>query len=301
MKIINMDGYSREELLAYKPHIFRNLIESMKQVLIALQQLNVKSKIPETLEYSKLITEYEFDYTMDTFPHDLLEAINYLWIMSGIRNLFTRLIQVNYIIDSAPYFFNQVERIARPDYIPTVTDVLKARVKTTGISETKFKMGNIAIRMLDVGGQRMERSKWIRGFENVPTVIFCVALSEYDMVLLEDESQNRMLESFVVFESVVNSKWFSRSSIVLFLNKTDIFKQKLTYSPLKRCFPEFTGGDDFDSAAEFIKQKFLSLNHSGVHIYPHLTCATDTSQIEFVFSAVKETILTKALKETGLL
>lgn len=43
--------------------------------------------------------------------------------------------------------------------------------------------------MFDVGGQRSERKKWIHCFENVTSIIFCVALSEYDQVLLEESSQ----------------------------------------------------------------------------------------------------------------
>jgi guanine nucleotide-binding protein subunit alpha len=46
--------------------------------------------------------------------------------------------------------------------------------------------------MFDVGGQRSERKKWIHCFENVTSIIFCVALSEYDQVLLEESSQVRL-------------------------------------------------------------------------------------------------------------
>ena len=47
--------------------------------------------------------------------------------------------------------------------------------------------------MFDVGGQRSERKKWIHCFENVTSIIFCVALSEYDQVLLEESNQVRVL------------------------------------------------------------------------------------------------------------
>lgn len=47
--------------------------------------------------------------------------------------------------------------------------------------------------MFDVGGQRSERKKWIHCFENVTSIIFCVALSEYDQVLLEESNQVRMV------------------------------------------------------------------------------------------------------------
>ena len=43
--------------------------------------------------------------------------------------------------------------------------------------------------MFDVGGQRSERKKWIHCFEAVTSIIFCVALSEYDQVLLEESGQ----------------------------------------------------------------------------------------------------------------
>lgn len=46
--------------------------------------------------------------------------------------------------------------------------------------------------MFDVGGQRSERKKWIHCFENVTSIIFCVALSEYDQVLLEESNQVRI-------------------------------------------------------------------------------------------------------------
>lgn len=97
--------------------------------------------------------------------------------------------------------------------------------------------------MFDVGGQRSERKKWIHCFEAVTSIIFCVALSEYDQVLLEESKQNRMLESLILFESVINSRWFVRSSIILFLNKVDIFKTKLPKVPLERYFPDYTGND----------------------------------------------------------
>jgi guanine nucleotide-binding protein G(i) subunit alpha len=47
----------------------------------------------------------------------------------------------------------------------------------------------MVLSMFDVGGQRSERKKWIHCFENVTSIIFCVALSEYDQVLLEESNQ----------------------------------------------------------------------------------------------------------------
>lgn len=69
-----------------------------------------------------------------------------------------------------------------------------------------------------------------------------------------------MHEAMVLFESVVNSRWFLKTSIVLFLNKKDLFRDKLPHSPLSDTFEDYEGGDDFDAACAFLLQKFLELN-----------------------------------------
>ena len=64
----------------------------------------------------------------------------------------------------------------------TIEDILRSRVRTTGIVETSFVIEGHTFHMFDVGGQRNERKKWIHCFENVTCVIFVAALSEYDQV-----------------------------------------------------------------------------------------------------------------------
>lgn len=140
--------------------------------------------------------------------------------------------------------------------------------------------------MFDVGGQRSERKKWIHCFENVTSIIFCVALSEYDQVLLEESNQvsvakvdcqhrsgltykkNRMMESLVLFDSVVNSRWFMRTSIILFLNKVDLFRQKLPRSPLSTYFPDYSGGNDVNRAAKYLLWRFNQVNRAHLNLYP---------------------------------
>jgi guanine nucleotide-binding protein G(i) subunit alpha len=142
--------------------------------------------------------------------------------------------------------------------------------------------------MFDVGGQRSERKKWIHCFENVTSIIFCVALSEYDQSLLEESNQvrpgprvisgrsadrgrllqNRMMESLVLFDSVVNSRWFMRTSIILFLNKVDLFKEKLGRSPLGNYFPDYSGGNDVNRAAKYLLWRFNQVNRAHLNLYP---------------------------------
>lgn len=198
-------------------------------------------------------------------------------------------------------YFDAIDRIGAPNFLPTDQDVLRSRVKTTGIAESKFSFGTLTYRIFDVGGQRSERKKWIHCFEDVTAIIFLVAISEYDQVLIEDESVNRMQEALTLFDSICNSRWFERTSTILFLNKIDLFKQKLTTSPLANYFSDYKG-DSYESASQYITQRFVSLNSSvEKQVYTHLTCATDTEQVRFVMTAVNDIILQSNLRDVGLI
>ena len=156
--------------------------------------------------------------------------------------------------------------------------------------------------MFDVGGQRSERRKWIHCFENVTSIMFLVALSEYDQVLVESDNENRMEESKALFSTIITYPWFQNSSVILLLNKKDLPEEKITYSHLVDYFPEYDGPQrDAQAAREFILKMFVDLNpDSDKIIYSHFTCATDTENIRFVFAAVKDTILQLNLKEYNL-
>lgn len=77
-------------------------------------------------------------------------------------------------------------RMFNKGYLPTDQDILRARLRTTGIIEEGFQVGELTYRMIDVGGQRSERKKWINAFEGVQVVLFLAAISGYDQALPED-------------------------------------------------------------------------------------------------------------------
>lgn len=301
MKIIHQNGYTRDELLVVRPSVYRNIITGIEQVLTALAKLSLEATLTQCRAHIETLRGAEIDPDVDTsLPEAFVDAVNYIWLEAGVKPIFERLSHNSYIYESIPYFFDHVSRIGKPDYVPTVEDVLRARIKTIGISETLFRTGLLTVRMIDIAGQRPERKNWIRMFEGVTTIIFCVSLSEYDQSLAEEPTQNRLLESFQLFQSIVTSRWFVNTSIVLFLNKKDIFQRKITKVPLTDYFPDYTGGRDYNRATDFIKQKFLGLNVNKLQIYPYLTEATDTTNINLVFAAVKETVLANSLKQSGL-
>ena len=104
-------------------------------------------------------------------------------------------------------FLDDLDRLGKKDYMPTEQDILRTRVKTTGIVEVHFSFKNLNFKLFDVGGQRSERKKWIHCFEDVTAIIFCVAMSEYDQVLHEDETTVRI---YLIKSSLLRhiSNWF---------------------------------------------------------------------------------------------
>lgn len=70
-------------------------------------------------------------------PPELAAVMRRLWTDPGTKECFerSREYQLN---DSAPYYLNSLDRVSQPGYIPTQDDVLRTRVKTTGIVETHF-------------------------------------------------------------------------------------------------------------------------------------------------------------------
>ncbi|KAL9077946.1 MAG: hypothetical protein Q9157_003128 [Trypethelium eluteriae] len=206
MKIIHQNGYTVDELAMYRLTVYKNVVDCAKALIAAMRQFDILPEAPGTQEYC----DYLMEYSVDPDPHSALDvrvgqAVTALWKDPSIPK----------ILDHSSDFFDEVNRIASPDYIPIESDVLRARTKTT-----------------------------------------------------EESSQNRMMESLVLFDSVVNSRWFMRTSIILFLNKVDLFKAKLGKSPLGNYFPDYSGGNDVNRAAKYLLWRFNQVNRAHLNLYP---------------------------------
>jgi guanine nucleotide-binding protein G(o) subunit alpha len=202
------------------------------------------------------------------------------------------------VIDAHKQYLDDVSRIASPDYKPTTQDVLISRVRTTQVIMEKYRIDGIDFEVYDVGGQRSERRKWIDCFDSVTAVIFVAALSEYDQTLAEAKRTNRMVEALELFRSVCNNRSFSDTSILLFLNKKDIFTEKIMYSDIaaQRPFCDYAGPTkDFDHGVLYFIQKFKDclIDDDFNDSFIHVTCATDTNNIKFVLESTRTIIMSE--------
>ncbi|CAJ0920312.1 unnamed protein product [Ranitomeya imitator] len=173
----------------------------------------------------------------------------------------------------ADVVLERIDHVRQNDYTPTDQDLLRCRVLTSGIFETRFQVDKVNFHMFDVGGQRDERRKWIQCFNDVTAIIFVVASSSYNMVIREDNNTNRLREALDLFKSIWNNRWLRTISVILFLNKQDMLAEKVLAgkSKIEDYFPEYVRytvpddaipdvGEDpkVTRAKFFIRDEFLS-------------------------------------------
>ena len=142
-------------------------------------------------------------------------------------------------------------------------------------------------------------------------LLFVASLSDYDLTLSIDELRssnsdtrkeiNRMKDALDLFRTLINWKkknyinikynkteliqtveetlLFDKVSVILFLNKEDLFEEKFRRSTLKICFNDYVETDSSEEAKRFIAEKFLECDRSNNHsldkrdIYWHYTFA----------------------------
>lgn len=288
-------GFPEEERKNYTSVVFNNVIGAMKTLCaISPKYGGVTPPNEDACRYMVA------DLKEEVVDEKLGTMLKALWQDPGIRRTYDHRSDFQ-LTDSAEFFFNRLDAIMQRSYIPSKEDVLRSRVRTTGIVESEFIVEKHIFRMFDVGGQRNERKKWIHCFEKVTAVMFVAAISEYDQKLYEDESTNRVVEALNLFDDIANAEWFRDSCMILFLNKSDIFRDKIQVVPLSNYFNDYHGSPgDADAAQLWLQNQFLNKNRQPKQVFSHITCATNTDNIKHVFNSIQANIIDTALKQAGL-
>ncbi|XP_051240929.1 guanine nucleotide-binding protein G(olf) subunit alpha-like isoform X1 [Dicentrarchus labrax] len=241
MRILHVDGFNPEEKQQKAQEIRKNVKDAIVAIVSAMSMLTPPVPLGNPgnqfrVDYIKNIAPLsDFDYTEEFF-----ENAHQLWDDDGVKACFERSNEYQ-LIDCAKYFLDRLDSLRKTDYTPTDQDLLRCRVLTSGIIETRFQVDKVNFHMFDVGGQRDERRKWIQCFNDVTAIIFVAASSSYNMVIREDNSTNRLRESLDLFRSIWTNRFLKTISVILFLNKQDVLADKILAgkSKLEDYFPEY--------------------------------------------------------------
>ncbi|KAF7307491.1 hypothetical protein MIND_00543600 [Mycena indigotica] len=243
--------------------------------------------------------------------HSCRDDLKRLWEHPTVQAILDK--QCIRLQESAGFFLDSIDAVTSLRYIPTDDHILRARLKTLGVSEHRMRLSDPTggmsrdFRIFDVGGTRSLRAAWVSYFDDMDAIIFLAPISAFDQVLTEDPTVNRLADSYKLWTTIVASKLLQKTNVILFLNKIDIMHAKLASGIRLADFVDSYGRrpNDFDSASRYLKKQFnaiLKQNSPAPRIfYCHLTNAIDTKSTKYVLAGIKDMLMRFHLQESHLI
>jgi len=261
LRLVHSAKIPQAQLIEDGNNLHQNIIDCFGAICQAANRF----KIPlENDEDEKTVSAMS-RYTGPRIPPELAAALMHLYQNVKFQEVYARRAEF-WVLDAFGYYMKNFDRMMAPDFLPTEEDSLMARVRTTGIvvSELESKVvkvnpddpSSIKFQIVDVGGQRNERKKWIHCFDDVKAVLFVASLAGYNQVMYEDNAMNRMTEDLTLFEEMTRKDSFANTPFFLFLNKKDLFEVMIRDKPIDAIFPEFKGGEDVHASIAYIEAEF---------------------------------------------
>ncbi|VDL73907.1 unnamed protein product [Nippostrongylus brasiliensis] len=170
-------------------------------------------------------------------------------------------------------FLEALNRIRQQDYLPSLEDILKSRVSTSGVIQFTFLIKHFTFRA------------------------FPVSLT----LVAKKLNDNRMMDAIELFDQICNNEWFCNTAMILFLNKIDLFAEKIKRVNITCALKNYKGLQEYRPALDYITKKFKQQNKNQKRtIYTHETCATDTRQIEVVIDSVIDVVIQQMMQKVGI-
>lgn len=154
----------------------RNCIEAIQTLLTASKVLNEPLADETLAEMADEVMALDQNQRVNA---QLAEQVSQLWKDEGIQRVYARRNDF-WHMDGTKYYLDEVYRIASHDFVPNEEDFIWARIRTTGIVISEVVEKPYHYQIVDVGGQRSERRKWIHCFDDVKAIIFLASLSGYN-------------------------------------------------------------------------------------------------------------------------
>jgi len=246
------------------------LLLLLREVMDGMGRLGIDFELERNLKHAEtLLSVQRLDSRGVSELRGPLAAV---WADAGLQQAVTRGDEFH-LCDQTHYFFRHADRILGVAYQPTEEDVLRVRMRTSGVARHQITTDDTTFHVIDMGGLRSERRKWNHRLRDVDAVFFVASLTDWCLCLYEDESANRMRESLQVLADVAGQPLLADAPICLFLSKYDLLEKRFGAHPeqlqqiLEGKTPEepVTGAR---SLAAFIKSRFLEAcpRCSQVHI-----------------------------------
>lgn len=238
------------------------------------------------------------------------EDIKKLWRHPTIQEMLLK--QNLRLEEMAGFFLDALDEVTSPRYMPSDEHILRARLKTLGVTEHRFKLnGGNGVgsdwRIFDVGGHRSLRNAWAPYFDDMNAILFLAPISAFDQVLTEAPKVNRLEDSVHLWTSIISNRLLQHTTIILFLNKIDLMQQKLASGIRLRDYVVSYGDrpNNYEAASAYLKKKFAAIMREQSPLqrtfYCHLTNVTDMNATKFILGSIRESIMQIQLREAQLM
>jgi hypothetical protein len=213
------------------------------------------------------IRSMNFSYGQLVLTDDVVNMIVSLWKQPGIQSVYEKRHDVKVAhfssLQHLGYFMENLQRITTDPYIPSDEDINFAaqylNEDRTGIEELRWNFSGQKYRIFNVKGKYNDCRKWLFQFEGVDVVCFLCPLGDYDLPPDQKGRENVLKESLNLFDKMCNSDWFRKTPVMLVMTKFEVFREKINDTDLICCFHDYNGGCVYQSAVQFVTQKFLNV------------------------------------------
>jgi GTPase SAR1 family protein len=294
LKLIYCGGFDRDEKESMRRVIRINVIADIK-ALIEFLRRNGQSVGADLAGSVELVSGLQA--SEEELLPDVAQEISRIWHDPVMRLGFNEAGSIG-LGENAGFFLDNVERIAKSNYVPTDADILKSRIRTTGIANLDLMIGDVRTELVDVGGQKSERSRWQKCFQGVDFLLFVVSLSDFDQSMFEDEALSRTRDSMDLFGSIANSPIFEAKPIFLVMNKADLFRRKLQELPeqFMAAYPGFQGDvtnikQCIDHVEHAFKSRLRANRPAEAWVEAIATCAMEMESVRSLFQSIARKIL----------
>lgn len=231
-----------------------NVIESMYLYLSKIKDLNLIVPLNLELDIETVTQKYsKFDTNSDSTFGAVIKRLYESDLFSSIKSEKHQF----WNLETSDFYFKNASRIFGDGYLPTDEDIILCRKKTLGISLIKIKCDPLCWTIVDIGGQKSERRKWITQFDNVAVIIYIVNLVDFNGIAYDTE-MNKMSETLEVFQETLRNPCFEKTPLYLIFNKKDLFDNLINNDSgnFKKSFPRYSGKMEFEQCFEYLLSQF---------------------------------------------
>ncbi|KAH9838519.1 G-protein alpha subunit [Rhodofomes roseus] len=295
-------GKSRERTSSRGRFSFTGQRSALENAATERKSIDTEASDHSELEKDRLVEEVAL--VLNSCKGDVQE----LWRHPAVKRL--RENRKLRLEEWAEYFMDNIGRVSSPGYVPTIDDILHARIQTMGVAEHIFDVPlhgrNVTWHLYDVGGARGQRHTWVPYFDDATAIIFLAPVSAFDQYLSEDPRTNRIDDSLQLFKQICSNPLLKQAHLVLFLNKADVLADKLTRGIRVKKYITSYGDrpNDVDAVVSYFKAHFTQVhtrNNEGKRVlYTHLTSVVDTKAMQSIISNVRDSIFRDYLKSAAL-